>query len=400
MSSTVTFRKGIGVTACGVAAIAGLLCPSLCVAADFVTAVVSTRPVAYYRLDSTSGKSQVGATQYKASGGVTSADPGIAGSHFVKLDGHDGYILTTQAGGVASTASIMAWVNLEDLPSEERHFFYVAGESESGNDLDIQFENDNVLRFYTASGGNLAYTPPATTLVHQWHMIVATVDTAARTRAIYWDGKLAASDKGGGSSNKRGTFSIGASTVFAGRFLKGGVEEVALWNRALGAREVATIYTAGKSVAPSAGSAPTGASAGNAASGASPFPTTAKVEVSDTAGKVNLKREEQIAYMFLTAIQQIEDDCQYKHKRACAWDEVLGRLKFDPRTDPNYTYTLAVGGTAWEAHANAKKTGFGGFYSFSISFPTTNVFYNASGIASVTSRQLMERSIEGDSFMR
>ena len=292
-------------------AIAVLLSVSVCSADDLVTSVVSTNPVAYYRLDSTSGKSEVGATQYKASGGVTSADAGVANNHFAKLDGRDGYILTTQAGGVASTASIMAWVNLESLPSEERHFFYVAGESESGNDLDMQFENDNVLRFYTASGGNLTYAPPPATLVHQWHMIVATVDTATRARAIYWDGKLVASDKGGGSANKRGTFSIGASTVFSGRFLKGGVEEVALWNRALGAREVAAIYAAGKSAAPSAGSASTSASAG----GTSPFPTTAKIEVSDAAGKVNLKREEQIAYMFLTAIQQIEDDCQIQAKK-------------------------------------------------------------------------------------
>jgi len=375
-------------------ATAGLLSVALCAADDLATAVASTNPVAYYRLDSTSGKSEVGATQYKASGGVTSAGAGVANGHFAKLDGHDGYILTTQAGGVASTASIMAWVNLESLPSEERHFFYVAGESESGNDLDMQFENDNALRFYTASGGNLTYAPAPATLVHQWHMIVATVDTAARTRVIYWDGKLVASDKGGGSANKRGTFSIGASTVFSGRFLKGGVQEVALWNRALGAREVTAIYAAGTSAAVSGG-----ASAGGAG-GTSPFPTNAKIEVSDATGKVNLKREEQIAYMFLTAIQQIEDDCQYKRKSACGWDVVLGRLKFDLRTDPNYTYTLAVGGTAWEAHANAKKAGFGGFYSFSLSFPSVNVFYNASGTASLTSRQLTERSIEGDSFMR
>lgn len=79
---------------------------------------------------------------------------------------------------------------------------------------------------------------------------------------------------------------------------------------------------------------------------------------------------------------------------------VLGRLKFDPRTDPNYTYTLGVVGTAWEAHANAKKAGFGGFYSFSLSFPAAYVFYNANGTASVITRQLTDRSIEGDSFMR
>jgi len=374
--------------------VVGLFTVSVCVADDLGTAIVSTNPVAYYRLDSTSGKSEVGATQYKSSGGAAAASAGAANHRFVKLDGHDGYILTTQTGGVASTVTIMAWVNLEALPSDEHHFFYVAGESESGNDLDIQFEDDNALRFYTAAGGNLAFTPPAASLVHQWHMIVATTDTHGR--AIYWDGKLVASDKSGGLATKRSRFSIGASTVFGGRFLKGGVADVALWNRALGARDIAQIYAAAKSAAPSA----TSAAASPTAGGTSPFPTNAKVEVGDAAGKVNLKREEQIAYMFLTAIQQIEDGCQNTRKAACGWDVVLGQLKFDPRTDPNYTYTLGVGGTAWEAHANAKKAGFGGFYSFSLSFATVNVFYNANGAASVITRQLTDRLIEGDTFMR
>ena len=62
---------------------------------------------------------------------------------------------------------MMAWVNLAALPSEERRFFYVAGESQNGNDFDLQFENDNALKFYTASGGHLTYTPPPATLVDQ-----------------------------------------------------------------------------------------------------------------------------------------------------------------------------------------------------------------------------------------
>jgi len=61
---------------------------------------------------------------------------------------------------------------------------------------------------------------------------------------------------------------------------------------------------------------------------------------------------------------------------------------------------LGVGGIAWEAHANGKKAGFGGFYPFSLSFPTVYVFYNANGAASVITRQLTDRLIEGDPFMR
>src|ERR1039458_5365964 len=107
----------------------------------------------------------------------------------------------------------MVWVNLATLPSQAGRFFYVAGESQNGNDLDLQFENHNALRFYTAAGGHLTYTPAPATLVNHWHMIVATMDTASQTRVIYWDGKTVASDKGGGRTGKTGAFSIGASTV-------------------------------------------------------------------------------------------------------------------------------------------------------------------------------------------
>jgi hypothetical protein len=388
-------------------AAAGLICVGLHAAeVDFVTAVTSTRPVAYYRLDATGGKSLAGATQFKSLGGVTSAAPGapigMAGSHFAQLNGRDGYIVTTQDGGVGMAASLMAWVNLANLPSVEGHFFYVAGESQSGNDLDMQFETDNALRFYTASGGHLTYTPPPATLLNQWHLIVATVDTVSQTRVIYWDGKPVATDKGGGRAGKTGTFSIGASTVFGGRFFKGGIEEAGLWNRALQATEVAAIYAAAKATA-----APAGAIA--SAPGTGPFATTAKVAVEDSDGPVKLKREEQIAILFLTAIQEIESDCQYRAKRACTLDQMLagtvaangsrlGRLKFDPKTDPNYTYTVAASGLAWEAHATAKKPGLLGFYFFSRSFPQSTATYNPAGTAGVIDKELGGRSIEGDSF--
>jgi hypothetical protein len=152
-----------------ISAVAGFICVALASAqVDFVNAVTSTRPIAYYRLDSTEGNSQVGSTQYKSSGGVSTASPGapigIANNRFAQLNGHDGYVVTTQAGGVGAAASMMAWVNLAALPSAERHVFYVAGESQNGNDLDLQFEDDDALKFYTASGGHLTYTPPPATL--------------------------------------------------------------------------------------------------------------------------------------------------------------------------------------------------------------------------------------------
>ena len=74
-------------------------------------------------------------------------------------------------------------------------------------------------------------------------------------------------------------------------------------------------------------------------------------------------------------------------------------LKFDPKTDPNYTYTVGANGTAWEAHATPKKTGLVGFYFMARGFPgIPTVTYNRAGAAGVIDNELNSRSIDGDSF--
>ncbi len=400
------FRPRVGMLA------AGLLCLAAdAAAADFVSAVVATHPMAFYRLDGPSGKSEVGSTTYKANGGVTSRDPGApvgsAAHHFAAMNGKDGFITTTQAGGIAAAASMMAWVNMDSLPSKAGHIFYVMGESENGNDLDVQVETDNVLRFYTAAGSHLSYKPDPASLVYQWHMLVVTMDTAARTRAMYWDGKPVANDRDAGRPGKRNALSIGASTVFGGRFFQGGIEEVALWNRALSTGEVAGIYAASQAPAGagamvsggrSPGGAVGGGTAGEETLGGNLFPASAMVQAEDSKGPLALQGEEKIALMFLTAMQILERDCQSKMERACTMEQVLPKLKYDPRKDPNYTYTLAASGMAWEAHANAKKPGLRGFCFQGRMLGTSDAYYNASGMASTIDTQIMGRGVVGDSF--
>jgi Concanavalin A-like lectin/glucanases superfamily len=221
--------------------------------AGFVSAVLATKPLAYYRLESTNGTSQVGGTTYSSSGGVASDIPGapigVPDNRFAALNGRDGYVTTTLSGGIATAATIMAWVDLEKLPSETGHFFYVAGESEVGNDLDLQFETDDRVKLYTSAGSYLEYKPPAASLPKQWHMVVATLGTLSGHRAIYWDGLLVAGDTGGGKPNKTKPFTIGASPVFPGRWFDGGIDEVAIWDVALSPDVVQALWDATKTPA-------------------------------------------------------------------------------------------------------------------------------------------------------
>jgi hypothetical protein len=213
---------------------------------NFVQAVAATRPLVWYRLQTANGASHAGTTTYTAQGTVTATTPGapigMPGNHCLQFDGKTGWIGTTQKGGINGAGSMMAWVKLAALPSIDGHMSYIAGESQDGNDFDMQFEQDNAVRFYTAGGSHVSYSPNPTMLANHWHLIFVTFDTGAHTRRLYWDGKLATADTDAGEPTKTSEFSIAESTVFGGRFFDGRIEDVALWNRSLTAREIAGIY--------------------------------------------------------------------------------------------------------------------------------------------------------------
>jgi Concanavalin A-like lectin/glucanases superfamily/TIR domain len=214
---------------------------------SFVSVIKKTKPLAYFRLDSESGVSEVGERSYSFSDGVTTsascAPIGIAHNACALLNGVDGKIKTSLAGGIGENGSVMIWLSFASLPSTEHRVFYVAGESEFRNDFDVQILADDTLAFFTDRGTYIAYRPDPGTLVNRWHMVVATLEKGVQT--LYWDGKQVQSG-GGGGSNKTSEFSIGDSTVFKGRFFHGSLDEVALWNRALSATEVARIYASTK----------------------------------------------------------------------------------------------------------------------------------------------------------
>jgi hypothetical protein len=92
------------------------------------------------------------------------------------------------------------------------------------------------------------------------------------------------------------------------------MEEVALWNRALRANEVANLYAAARGSPAITSATPAG---GNL------FPSSAKVEVGGDKRPVPLKPEERIAFLLLNSVQLIESECQHRAKHACSMDELV-----------------------------------------------------------------------------
>jgi len=213
-------------------------------------AVLKTNPVAYFALNSATGGSVGGKYTLTLVGGAKIAKHGAIPADgkknkYLKL-ANQAYATTSLAGNIPGTGSLVAWVNLAELPSNGGLTFYVAGESEFGNDFDLQFQNDNNLYFFTGAGENTEYITNPSSLVGQWHMIAVTYKGGSSgTRNIYWDGSIVSPYNGPVSSgSKTAQFSIGESLVFTGRYFQGGIDAVALWDHALKASQIAAIYAA------------------------------------------------------------------------------------------------------------------------------------------------------------
>ena len=230
------------------------LAVSPAVATTYQQSVEAANPLAYFRLTNPAAGSTNGLYTTTYQGSVTTgtgaplvSDPTNTGAVFDGVNsGNPGMISTSLSGNIPGAGTILAWINLAQLPSVAGNIQYIAGESQYGNDFDVQFEGNNVLRFYTGSGQNTAFTPDPTSLVGQWHLIAATYDGTLGNnsfRNIYWDGAIGSTYTGSvNGAPKISPFTIGYSPLFGGREFFGSIDEVAVFGRALSASDIASIY--------------------------------------------------------------------------------------------------------------------------------------------------------------
>jgi hypothetical protein len=129
------------------------------------------------------------------------------------------------------------------------------------------------------------------------------------------------------------------------------------------------------------------------------------VKTLDGGKVITLKHEEQIAFMFVGAIDELEHNCGFYGAEPCTLEVLIrgpkpkdasspvGKLKFDPNaTDPNYTYKVVLDDGDWKIWANPRKPGLGGIYIKKGLHGGT--WYNPAGPASEKDMSIGETSID------
>lgn len=222
-------------------------------AADYPTTVQNIADlVAYWRFETaTQADSSVGGYTgtfigNAAVGGAGSGPTliGIADNRSVLLDGAgDGVTTNLTDVNFSAAGTIVAWIWQDVLASDVRRILYICGRSQVSNDLDLQINpGDDRVHFYTTSGASVASTYALP--LHQWVMVAATFDSATNQSKLYLDGQLVASSTVGAHGASGSVFTVGYSTVFAGRWFQGAVDEVAVYGRALTDVEIRTLHFA------------------------------------------------------------------------------------------------------------------------------------------------------------
>ena len=152
------------------------------------------------------------------------------------------YVDTDLVGGINQAGSMVGWIYLTELPSDAGRYFTVAGESQYGNDFDFQFQQDDMLYFYTNGGGSVVDPTPFTAAdLNRWIFVAATF-TSGGNATIYVNGVQVVQGSAGTHGNGSGTFAMGESDVFGGRYFHGLLDEFAVFNTELTADQVAAIY--------------------------------------------------------------------------------------------------------------------------------------------------------------
>ena len=215
---------------------------------DYPGDVLADNPVGYWQLNGNYGDSSGNGYNLAPTGGVgfVAASAGSPNTVTASFDGTSGFAYANESG-LAGT-DFTGRGDTPGLGPVERaavgrgadHVDQL-GKSGSGQDLDLQAQQDDRFYFYVAGGVHV--TSNTVLQTGQWYFLAATY-TANGSLDLYVNGVLDNSVAIPGvtrSENGQGV-EIGANSVFGGRFIPGQIDQAAIFNQALSAGQVAALY--------------------------------------------------------------------------------------------------------------------------------------------------------------
>ncbi|HZT60235.1 MAG TPA: LamG-like jellyroll fold domain-containing protein [Pyrinomonadaceae bacterium] len=168
---------------------------------------------------------------------------GIVGQAF-SFDGVDDDVTAPNTAAIdpTTTASVEAWVNLNQLPSAAGHTMHVmsVGNNAASN-FDLTVETTNHFRFLIGSTGTVDSVTSVQT--NTWYHVVATWDSTAAMK-IYVNGVLENTNATAQTRTANGAPLLIGNFPAAGTPFNGLIDELSIYNRVLTATEVKNIYDA------------------------------------------------------------------------------------------------------------------------------------------------------------
>ncbi|HWD21024.1 MAG TPA: DUF2341 domain-containing protein [Verrucomicrobiae bacterium] len=242
--------------------------------APYPQAVLADGPIAYYRLDETSGTTafdMVGGyngiytnvalasdTSYSAGGGTANSDPNELAPEFGTLTSSNSYVgwiptnldfAVPNGGNGEFSVELWGYEFLDFTDSGLVALGYGNGGEEFALDLGA---TGHALRFYVRNAAGTSFGAASTYVPNTgWHHIAAVCDEAAGHTYLYVDGVVVATGTipaGSGILSEKSPLSIGARqsgqfTAFDDQFI-GNLSQVALYKKALTQSEVIAHYDA------------------------------------------------------------------------------------------------------------------------------------------------------------
>jgi len=201
--------------------------------------------VGYWNLDQGSGAIASDSSGYNNLGtiyGASWTNGKINGA--LNFDGLDDYIDCGNSATLDPTegATIEAWVNFNELPSDAGHVMEIASRSGGGTDLDLQCETDNEFKFFIGTGAPNFAVSSTVVEANKWYHIAGTYQAGDSVK-IYVNGVLEQVTTIIITRNTNpNKFCIGQSGYWSERFFNGKIDEVKLYSRALSAEEIEAEY--------------------------------------------------------------------------------------------------------------------------------------------------------------